>query len=76
MPLRFTNRALDSRDRLRQFYFESFISSRMSEAQIEHNEMIEALESHDTDRLSALVTQHNHRAKLAYQKLIENRQNQ
>ena len=72
MLVRFTKRALDSRDRLRHFYLESFINSRMSEAHDEHCRMIELLESRDVDRLTMLVTQHNRRAKEAYQQLIEN----
>lgn len=70
MLLRFTSRALDSRDRLRHFYLESFISSRMSVAQIEHCQMVELLESQDIDSLSGLVAQHNHRAREAYKQLI------
>ncbi len=72
----FTNRALDSRDRLRHFYFESFISSRMSEAHEEHGQMIRLLENRDVEGLVALVAQHNRRAKEAYQTLIESRSNQ
>ena len=74
MLIRFTKRALDSRDRLRHFYLESFINSRMSEAHTEHCRMIELLEDRDSDGLTTLVTQHNRRAKEAYQKLIENQQ--
>jgi DNA-binding GntR family transcriptional regulator len=70
MLLRFTSRALDSRDRLRNFFLESFISVRMSEAQGEHHHMIDLLESGDVDGLTALVAQHNRKAKEAYQKLI------
>ena len=72
MLIRFTKRALDSRDRLRHFYLESFINSRMSVAHNEHCRMIELLESRDIDGLTTLVTGHNHRAKEAYQQLIEN----
>ena len=71
MLLRFTSRALGSRDRLRHFYLDSFISSRMSEAHTEHYQMVELLEARDTEGLINLVAQHNQSAKEAYQKLIE-----
>lgn len=74
--LRFTRRALDSRDRLRHFYSRSFITSRMADAHAEHCQMVELLEARDTERLSQLVSQHNRKAKEAYQRLIESRQTQ
>lgn len=75
MLLRFTSRALDSRDRLRHFYSKTFIVFRMSEAHTEHCQMINLLESRDVERLLPLVAQHNRKAKEAYQKLVEQHQN-
>ena len=72
MLRRFTSRALDSRDRLRYFLAEPFVIPRMAEAHAEHCQMIDLLESTDTDRLLPLVSQHNLKAKEAYQNLIEN----
>ena len=72
MLIRFTGRALDSRDRLQNLYFESFVSTRMAESHIEHCQMIELLERRDIEGLKALVAQHNRRAMEAYQKLLEN----
>lgn len=71
MLRRFTIRALDSRDRLRHFYSQTFIIPRMSDAHAEHCQMVELLENRDSERLTLLVAQHNRRAKEAYQKLIE-----
>jgi DNA-binding GntR family transcriptional regulator len=71
---RFTSRALDSRDRLRHFYLESFISSRMSDAHAEHCQLVKLLAARDIDGLTALVAQHNRTAREAYQKLLESRQ--
>jgi len=72
MLIRFTSRALDSRDRLRNLYVGSFVSTRMSEAQVEHCQMIELIERQNIEGLKLLVAQHNHRAKEAYQKLLKN----
>ena len=71
MLIRFTARALASRDRLRHFYSTTFVTARMSEAHIEHRQMVDLLESRDVDRLKPLVVQHNRTAKEAHQKLIE-----
>lgn len=71
MLIRFTTRALASRDRLRHFYSTTFVTSRMAEAHIEHCQMVDLLESRDVDRLTPLVAQHNRTAKEAYRKLIE-----
>jgi len=71
MLQRFTHRALGSRDRLRHFYLPSFIAPRMSEAQMEHQQMVDLLEKRDVETLKVLVSQHNNKAKIAYQKLIE-----
>ena len=71
MLLRFTSRALDNRDRLRYFYLEQFISSRMAEAHAEHGQMIELLKSQDIEGLKIMVSQHNRKAKMAYQQVIE-----
>ena len=72
MLIRFTNRALDSRDRLRNLYMGSFISTRMSVAQAEHGQMIDLIERHDVEGLKPLISQHNHRARDAYQGLLKN----
>ena len=72
MLIRFTSRALDSRDRLRNLYLEPFVSVRMSEAHVEHRQMIELLERRDIVGLKPLVAQHNHRAQEAYQRLLKN----
>jgi len=72
MLLRFTARALDSRDRLRYFYFEPFTSVRMAEAHAEHCQMIELLKAKETEQLVPLIAHHNQSAKAAYQALIEN----
>ena len=74
--LRFTRRALDSRDRLRHYYSRSFITSRMADAHAEHCHMVDLLEARDTARLSQLVSQHNHKAKAAYLRLIEEQKTQ
>jgi DNA-binding GntR family transcriptional regulator len=71
MLLRFTTRALDSRDRLRYYYSEPFISPRMAEAHAEHCQMVTLLKKRDMEALVSLVAQHNRSAKAAYQKLIE-----
>lgn len=72
MLIRFTSRALDSRDRLRNLYMGSFVSTRMSVAQVEHCQMIDLIESHNVEGLKPQVTQHNHRARDAYQELLKN----
>jgi DNA-binding GntR family transcriptional regulator len=72
MLIRFTSRALDSRDRLRNLYQESFVSTRMSEAHGDHCQMIELFERQDMEGLQPLIAQHNRRAKEAYQKLLAN----
>jgi DNA-binding GntR family transcriptional regulator len=71
MLIRFTSRALDSRDRLRNFYLASFVSIRMSEAQTEHCQMIDLLECCDIEALKSLVDEHNRRAQEAYQRLLK-----
>jgi len=73
MLIRFTSRALDSRDRLRNLYMESFISTRMSVAQAEHSQMIELIEHHNVEGLKPLIAQHNHRARDAYQGLLKDK---
>ena len=73
MLIRFTARALASRDRLRHFYSTTFVTSRMSEAHAEHCQMVDLLESLDLDHLTPLVAKHNRTARQAYQKLIENK---
>jgi DNA-binding GntR family transcriptional regulator len=70
MLIRFTGRALDSRDRLRNLYFESFVSTRMAESHADHCQMIELLERRDIDNLKPLIAQHNRRALKAYQTLL------
>ena len=51
----------------------SFVSTRISEAQVEHCQMIELIEGYNVEGLILLVAQHNHRAKEeAYQKLLKN----
>ena len=74
--LRFTRRALDNRDRLRYYYSRSFITSRMTDAHAEHCHMVDLLEARDTEHLSQLVSQHNRKAKQAYQRLIESQKTQ
>ena len=74
MLLRFTTRALGSRDRLRHFYLDSFISSRMSKAHAEHCQMLKLLNARDAEGLKNLVAQHNRSAKEAYRQLIENQE--
>ncbi len=72
MLLRFTTRALDSRDRLRSFYSEQFTSRRMDQAHAEHGQMIALLEKRDAEGLKEIVAQHNRKAREAYNRLIEN----
>ena len=76
MLLRFTTRALDSRDRLRYFYSEPFTSARMADAHTQHCQMITLLKDLDIEALIGLVAQHNHSAKEAYHKLIGSEANQ
>lgn len=70
MLIRFTMRALDSRDRLRHFFSESFTPSRMANAHVEHCKMLELLQARDIEGLKSLVIHHNRSAKDAYQGLI------
>ena len=72
MLIRFTTRVLDSRDRLRHFYSESFTPSRISTAQNEHRQMLNLLSTRNSKGLTELVTKHNRSAKQAYQSLIKN----
>lgn len=73
MLFRFTSRALDSRDRLRNLFLEPFVSVRMSEAQVEHCQMLELLEHRNTEGLKPLVAQHNQRAQKAYKNLLKDK---
>jgi DNA-binding GntR family transcriptional regulator len=70
MLIRFTTRALGSRDRLRYLYSESFTPSRMSNAHAEHCQMLKLLKERDTEALKKLAAQHNRSAKEAYHVLI------
>ncbi|MEM7345534.1 MAG: GntR family transcriptional regulator, partial [Chloroflexota bacterium] len=71
MLVRFTTRALNSRDRLRYFYSDPFTSDRMTTAHAEHGQMIVLLQSKDVEGLAKIAAQHNRSAKAAYHKLIE-----
>lgn len=70
---RFTSRVLDSWDRLRRYYFKSFVTLRMKEAQADHRQMIELLRARDAEGLSKVVSRHNTQAMELYQKLVKNR---
>ncbi|MCB0211500.1 MAG: GntR family transcriptional regulator [Anaerolineae bacterium] len=70
---RFTSHALDSRDRLRYFYSEPFISARMAKAHAEHGQMIKFLREKNSQALADVAAQHNRSALEAYHKLIESR---
>ena len=71
MLLRFTQRTLDNRDRLRYFYSAPFTLGRMSDAHADHCQMIKLLKERDTEALTTIVAQHNRSANKAYHKLIE-----
>ena len=73
MLVEFTQRTLDSWDRLRRCYLEPLQSSGMAQAQAEHHRMIELLAQKNTKELAMLVTQHNCRAREAYQQLLKQR---
>jgi len=70
MLLDFTQRALDSWDRLRRCYLQSIVSSRPAYAQAEHHQMIDLLAQRDARRLRTLVKKHNRNAMEAYQTLL------
>lgn len=74
MLIRFTSRALDSRDRLRNLFQGSFVSVRIAEAQVEHRQMVDLLARRDIEGLKPLVEQHNRRAHQAYRNLLNQRQ--
>lgn len=73
MLVEFTQRTLDSWDRLRRCYLEPLQSSGMAQAQAEHHQMIELLVQRNVKELVSLVEQHNRRAGEAYQLLLEQR---
>ena len=68
---RFTSRVLDGWDRLRRYYFKSFIAVRMKEAQADHRQMVELMRNRDVEGLSKVVSQHNCQAMEVYQELME-----
>jgi len=71
MLYEFTNRVLDSWDRLRRYYLQPFVALRINEAHAEHRQMIDLLKQRDAVGLSKLVAQHNCQAKELYQELIK-----
>ena len=68
---RFTSRVLDGWDRLRRYYFKSFIAVRMKEAQEDHRQMVELMRNRDVEGLSEVVSRHNCQAMEVYQELIK-----
>lgn len=70
MLMEFTTRVFDSWNRLRHCYLKSIVSVRMTQAQAEHQQMLQLLERRDTDALVALVAQHNRQARAAYEELL------
>jgi DNA-binding GntR family transcriptional regulator len=68
---RFTSRVLDSWDRLRRYYFKSFNTIRINEAQADHHEMIELMRNRDAEGLSKVVSRHNYQALEVYQELMK-----
>lgn len=73
MLVEFTQRTLDSWDRLRRCYLEPLQSTGMAQAQAEHRQMIELLAQQDVPGLVSLIEQHNRRAKESYQQILERR---
>lgn len=73
MPLliEFTNRALDQWRRLSHNYFHEVVADRIRQAQREHVEILQLLETKQTEKLAALARQHNQRAFEAYQQLMK-----
>ena len=76
MLYEFTNRVLDSWDRLRRYYLQPFVSLRINEAHAEHRQMIDLLKQRDAVGLSKLAAQHNCQAKELYQELIKGQKTQ
>lgn len=70
MLLRFTSRALDSRNRLRYFLFGSFAVPRIAQAHAEHKQMVALLKQKDNEALRDLVIRHNRAARDAYLAVI------
>ena len=68
---RFTSRVLDGWDRLRRYYFKSFVAVRMKEAQVDHRQMVELMRNRDVEGLSKVVTRHNCQAMEVYQELMK-----
>jgi DNA-binding GntR family transcriptional regulator len=68
--LEFTNRTLDSWNRLNRCYFEQVGSLRMRQAQAEHHQMVILLTRRETNSLEELATRHNRLAYEGYRDLI------
>jgi DNA-binding GntR family transcriptional regulator len=60
----FTERTLDQWERVRRYY--NILSGRMTRAQQQHHEILEALETVDIEQLEYLATIHNREARDAY----------
>jgi DNA-binding GntR family transcriptional regulator len=74
MLSRFSGQALNSWDRVRRFYFKTFATVRIKEAQADHRRMIKLLRERKAEQLGEVVAQHNRRAMALYQTLITDQQ--
>jgi DNA-binding GntR family transcriptional regulator len=71
--IEFTNRTLDQWRRLSHCYFDEMPPGRIRQAQAEHLEILELLETKQVEALVVLARQHNQRALQAYKRLMQNR---
>jgi len=61
-----TKRVLDHWDRLRRYFFNSVLSTRLHKAQEEHHAIVAAIREKNQAKLEALVIAHNQAALAAY----------
>jgi DNA-binding GntR family transcriptional regulator len=66
-----TERLLGRWDRIRRYYFNGVLSHRIRAAQLEHRDILSALEERDPARAQSEVQQHNRRALEAYLKYLD-----
>ncbi len=67
-----TERVLHQWDRVRRYYLKGVLVFRLSQAQEEHRQIVQAMRERDYERLAQLVREHNQGALAAYTEYLAN----